>query len=118
MNESIINALKIILAKSPTPAVGERALQAIAAAKNNSPVIETRYTQVLQMALANHAEFSPDEMAILTDAISSSGDEAGVKKERRTGVVQFRVTTSERAMLNEAAAGRDLSDYIRERLGL
>jgi hypothetical protein len=107
----IIEALKIIIAKSPNAA--EEAIRTIAAARNNSPILQVRYSNVLIRALADpRAEFTPDERELLAAVIETPGTAT------RDFTLNLRLTSSERVELEQAAqtAGLSLSEYSRQQL--
>jgi hypothetical protein len=108
----IIEALKIIIAKSPNAA--EEAIRTIAAARNNSPVLQIRYSNVLIRAMADpEAKFTADERQALASVIESPGSSS-----TRNLSLHVRVTPDEQAELEQAAAaaGQSLSEYVRRRL--
>ena len=107
----IIDALKIIIAHSPR--ASEQAIRTIAAVRNNSPVIQIRYANVLIMALADpEADFTQAEREILASAIEPS------ETTTRNIALHVRLTPGEQAELEQAAetAGQSLSEYVRRRL--
>lgn len=107
----IIEALKIIIAKSPNAA--EEAIRAIAAARNNSPILQIRYSNALTRALADpQANFTPEEREILSSVIESTPSET------REFTLRIRLTDSERADLQTAADADNLtmSEYARRKI--
>ncbi len=110
MND-IIDALKLVIARSPRAA--EDAIRTIAAARNNSPVLQVRYSNVLIQALADpEASFTPDERAILAAGIEAP------ESESRDFTLRVRLTDAERASLQAAANAAELSmsEYVRSKL--
>ena len=106
-----IAALKLIIARSPRAA--EEAIRTIAAARNNSPVVQIRYLNTLQRALADpEATFSPDERDLLADGIETP------ESESREFMLRVRLTDTERSMLQAAAdeTGTSMSEYVRRKL--
>lgn len=111
MND-IIDALKTIVARSPR-AAGE-AMRTIVAARNNSPVLQARYAQVLIRALADpDAKFTDEEREALAAGIDAPEPGGG-----RDLVFRLRLSGDERMALENAAAaaGLNMSDYVRRRL--
>jgi len=110
METALIDALKIIIARSPD--AGADAVRALAAARAGSPTAQTRYQHVLTRALADpEAGWTPDERAALAAGIDSdTGDEM------RTVTLRVRLTESERAHLERLAAdaGTTMSEYVRD----
>ena len=107
----IIEACRIIISRSPNAA--EEAIRTISAARNNSPVLQTRYLNTLQRALADpQAEFTREERETLSMSI---GD---VKIEGRDYMLRIRLTDSEHDALESAAsaAGITMSDYARDKI--
>jgi hypothetical protein len=107
----IIDALKIIIAHSPR--ASEQAIRTIAAVRNNSPVIQIRYANVLIMALADpEADFTQAERELLAAVIETPGTAT------RDFTLHLRLTSSERVELEQAAqtAGLSLSEYSRQQL--
>jgi len=106
----IIEALKIIIARSPNAA--EEAVRTIQAARNNSPILQTRYANVLIRALADgQATFTPEERELIASAIEAPTGTRDV-------TLRVRLTTSENAQLTEAAdqAGQSVSEYVRRKI--
>lgn len=107
----IVEALKIIIARSPNAA--EEAIRAIAAARNRSPVLQIRYLTVLTRALADpQASFSAEERELLSSAIEAP------ESESRDFMLRVRLTDSERAELQMAAdqSGISMSEYVRKKI--
>jgi hypothetical protein len=107
----IIDALKLIIAKSPRAA--EEAVRTIAAVRNNSPVVQIRYATVLTRALADpEAYFSLEERELLASMIEAP-DSSG-----RDFTFRLRLTDSERAALQAAAdeTGMSMSEYARRKI--
>jgi len=107
----IVEALKLIIARSPNAA--EEAIRTIAAARNNSPVLQIRYANVLIRALADpEANFSSDERELLSSVIEAPGSES------RGFTLRVRLTEAERAHLEDLAnaAGLSISDYVRRKI--
>jgi len=107
----IIDALKTIIARSPRAA--ETAVRTIAAARNNSPVLQTRYANVLIMAMADpEATFTPEERAILASAVEAP------ESSSRDFILRVRLTDQERAELQQLADqdGIGMSEYVRRKL--
>lgn len=105
------DALRLIVARSPRAA--ENALRTMAAARNNSPVLQTRYIICLQMALADpDAEFTAAERQLLADGIPDSDSDT------RGYTLRIRLTDGERECLTREAteAGQTMSEYARRRL--
>ena len=107
----IIDALKIIIARSPRAA--ETAVRTIEAARHNSPVLQTRYANVLIMALADpEATFSPAERATLATAIEAP------ETNSREFMLRVRLTEQDRAELQQLSEqdGIGMSEYVRRKL--
>jgi hypothetical protein len=106
----IITSLKIIIAKSP--AAAEEAIRAIAAAKNNSPVLQTRYANCLIRALADpQAEFTQAEREQLAAGITTETD-------TKDFMLRVRMSQAERMQLAQLAdaAGVNMSEFVRKKL--
>lgn len=105
-------ALQLCIAKSSAIAgEGMKALMSISA---HSPVGAQRAQHVIQYALSDpQASFSEGERLDLSKLLT--GD-----SETKDDVIRLRVTASEKARIQDAAAAENLSvsDYIRRALGL
>jgi len=111
-NSATIDALKLIIARSPR-AAGD-AITAIAAARNNSPVLDVRYLRVMQLALNDpDAEFSAAERAQLAEGVPNPGG-----SEARSYTLHVRMSDDERARLTALAEadGIGLSEYVRRKV--
>jgi hypothetical protein len=111
MNEKMLAALQLIIARSPNAA--EEALRTLAAARNNSPVLQIRYNVLLIRAFADpNAAFSNDERALLASAIEAP------ETDSRDFMLRVRLTDAERANLESAsaAAGLSMSEFTRQKL--
>lgn len=109
-NSATIDALKLIIARSPR-AAGD-AITAIAAARNNSPVLDVRYLRVMQLALNDpDAEFSAAERAQLAEGVPNPGG-------TRSYTLHVRMSDDERARLTALAEadGIGLSEYVRRKV--
>lgn len=107
----IIEALKIIIAKSPR--AGEEAIRTIAAARNKSPILQARYSNVLIRAFADpEANFTPEERETLAAGIEAPNTG------NRGYTIQVRLNTSEYASISGSAemAGQSISEYVRQKL--
>jgi hypothetical protein len=107
----IVDALKLIISRSPRAA--ENALRTYQAVRNNSPVVQARYSQVLIMALADpEASFSPEERQVLADGIESP------EPANRDFILRVRLTEAERSELETACeyTGMSMSEYVRRKL--
>lgn len=107
----IIETLKIIIARSPRAA--ETAVRTILAARNNSPVLQTRYANVLIMAMADpEATFTPEERALLAEGFEAP------ESTSRDFMLRVRLTDQERAALQQLADrdGIGMSEYVRRKL--
>lgn len=112
MEKTMIDALRLIAAKSPY--AGEEAMKCIRAMQASSPVLQHRYNRVVEIAFGDpNADFTPAERQQIASHI-----EADNKGAAKTAVVQFRVTTDERDDLRTMAedAEMDVSEYIRSRI--
>ncbi len=111
MDTNIIEALKVIIAKSPNAA--EEAIRTIAAARNNSPILQVRYSNVLIRAMADpSADFTKDEREMLASAIEApDGGNRGF-------MLRVRLTDDERIALQDAAnqAGQSMSEFVRQKI--
>lgn len=103
-------ALKLIVAKSAPAAPS--ALQCLQAIRAGSPLVQVRYQQTLQIALADAgATWTTEERATLASALSAD-EEAGNK----VRMLRVRLTDAQRADLERLArehAGGDVSAYVR-----
>lgn len=107
----IIEALKVIIAKSPN--ASEEAIRTIAAARNRSPILQVRYSNVLIRAFADPAaKFTPAERELLSSVIEAPEGQG------RDYTLRVRLTNAERAQIETAAdaAGMNVSDYVRSKL--
>lgn len=107
----MIEALKLIVAKSPNAA--RQALQAIAAVSNKSPVAQVRYNHCVSIALNDgQAQFTQAERALLASYLD------GTDSDNRSFMLRVRLTDTERARLQDAAdaAGQSMSEYVRSLL--
>ena len=106
-------ALRIIIAKC-NPHTAEEAIRTMAALRNNSPVLQIRYLNVLQRALADEsANWTPDERLILAEAVEVP--ETGAT---RDFTFRLRLTDAERSQLQTAAdeTGQTMSEYVRRKI--
>ena len=112
----MIDALRIIIAKSPQAAA--QAVQCIAAIKARSPMLQHRYNRVAETAFSDpQAEpFTPEERLIVAEHINDEGGEGSAKLLD----VRVRVNNAEKAEVQRLAAdaGMTVSDFIREKIGL
>jgi len=109
MDTPLIDALKLIIARSPS--AGENAVRALASARAGSPMAQTRYQQVLIQALADpQAEWTSEERMTLADAVSGAAETS-----TRTHMLHVRLSDAERARLERRAgdAGMSMSEYVR-----
>ncbi len=107
----IIEALKVIIARSPRAA--EQAIRTIEAARNRSPVLQTRYSNVLIMAMADpEAKFTQDERELLAAGIEAPEGES------RDFMLRVRLTDAERIALQDAAEAdnQSMSEYARRKI--
>lgn len=107
----MIDALRIIVAKSPNAA--SQAMTTIAALGNNSPMAQQRYNMVVQIALNDpSANFTDAERAVLAENLDITGNS------QRTFMLRVRLTETERAELQKLAdeSGQTMSDYARAKL--
>lgn len=108
---SLEQALKIIVSKSPDAA--RDAMQCLQAIRVNSPMVQVRYNRVVEVAMSDrNADFTPDERAIIAEAVELPEGES------RDFMLRVRLTPSEQADLQAAAdeAGMTMSEYVRSRL--
>lgn len=104
-------ALKIIVSKSPSTA--RDAMQCLQAIRAKSPMVQVRYNRVVEAAMSDQdADFTPDERAIIAEAVELPEGES------RGFTLRVRLTPNEQADLQAAAdeAGMTMSDYVRSRL--
>jgi hypothetical protein len=110
----MIDALRIIAAKSEM--AGGEAMQAIRAVQVKSPVAQTRYNRVVELAFHDHgAQFTQEERQLIASYV---GD--GEQPEIKAYDVRVRVTADEKAEIQEMAQaeGMNVSDFIRSKIGL
>jgi hypothetical protein len=107
----MINALKLIIAKSPEAM--KEALNTIRALDAKSPILQQRYNRVVEIALNDpRANFSSAERALLAkslDAVSATG---------RNFMLRIRLTDAERADLQYRSdvAGMSMSEFVRDKI--
>jgi len=110
----MINALRIIIAKSPIAA--SQAVQCIAAIKAKSPVLQQRYNRVVEMAFSDPQSepFTAEERQLIAEHVTGEGGEGSAKLLD----VRVRVNASEKAEIQRLAAdvGLTVSDYIRSKI--
>jgi len=110
-NEILLEAIRIIVAKC-SQHVAQEAIFTKRAYELNSPVANTRYDHLVQMALADQqAGFTPEERQILADALSLEGT-------NRSVILSVRLSATEKATLAAEAelATMTLSEYARRKL--
>lgn len=108
----MIEALRIILSKTANPNTQRQAIACLQAVRNNSPVAQIRYNQVVQMAFYEALDLTPEERAIIAGALDVDGGDT------RDQVLRVRLTASEMASVKDAArdAGKTVSEYVRSKL--
>lgn len=105
----MIDTLKLIVGRSER--ASHLALQAIKAARADSPVLQARYNQVAEVALLDpSADWTPAERQQIAAHLG-----AGDAPAARSTTIQVRVTLDEKADIETraAAAGQTISDYLR-----
>lgn len=110
---TIEDALKIIVARSPH-AAGE-AMRTLTAIRANSPVVQIRYNNTVERALADpDAKFTDEERAILAEYVQAGES----PRDQRDTILHVRMRTVELDLLKNAAldAGLSVSDYVRGKL--
>jgi hypothetical protein len=106
-------ALRLIIAKC-NPHTAEEAIRTMAALRNNSPVLQIRYLNVLQRALSDDtANWTPEERLILAEAVEVPEGSA-----TKDFTLRLRITTQEHAHLQNLAdeAGLSVSEYVRRKI--
>lgn len=110
-------ALRIIVAKSPM--AGSQAMQTLQAIKAKSPVLQDRYNRTVQTALSDsQADFTSEERALIASCVGSGAADDATPL--RVLDVRVRVTPEEKERIQQMAADEDMnvSDFIRDRIGL
>lgn len=109
----MIDALRIIVGKSPTAA--KEAMQCMRAVAVKSPVVQHRYNRVVEMAFSDpEAKFTAEERELIA---SCTGDDGG---DAKLLDVRVRVNAEEKIIVQHMAAeaGMNVSEFIRDRIGL
>lgn len=108
----MLEALKLIISHTSNPHVADQAMTCIRALNAKSPIVQMRYQQVVQMALANDTDWTPSERAIIAEPLEAT-EESG-----RSFMLRVRLTENERAELQSKAdaASTSISEYVRQRL--
>jgi len=104
------NALKLIISRSP--AATREAMACLRAIRAGSPIVPIRYERAVNLALSDpEASFSGEERAELASHLTEDGG-------TRSTVFRFRLTKTERALLEDMAreAGVSASVYARRAL--
>jgi hypothetical protein len=111
--QQALEVLRVIIAGSP--AAFREASRTIQALQANSPIIQQRLNFVGAMALNDpQAEFNPNHRALIADAM-------GLEDDSDITTISFKLTKAERAeveRLAQAEGFKDLTSYIRARIGL
>ena len=103
-------ALKLIITKSQNAA--PFAMQVLRAIDANSPMVQTRYNQAVQIALNDPgAYWTEGDRAVLAEHLGAQGSD-------RSTMLAVRLSSTERQAVEQAAdaAGMNISDYVRGKL--
>lgn len=105
-------AIRIIVEKcSPDSVV--LAMDCLKAFRNGQRVAQSLYGDLLKTVFGEGVKFSPEERGILAGAVGVSGAD-----ERRSELLQVRLTPAEKAVIENAAsaAGTTTSEFARRKL--
>lgn len=104
------DALRIIMERHPE--LVDEAARCLRALHTGSPMMAQRYTRLATQALAGDA-LTAEERQVVAGYLDGGGDAKSV-------TVQVRMTPQQKLRLQDAAAaaGQDVSTYVRHRLGL
>lgn len=112
--QQALEALRIIIAGSP--AAFREAGKTIQALQANSPIIQQRLNFVGSMALNDpQAEFTGNERILIAAVMGLQEEDSSVT------TISFKLTRAERAeveRLAQAEGFKDLTSYIRSKIGL
>lgn len=111
MSENKIEALRIILIKTNNENVRRQAIACMQAIKNDSPVIQTRYNQVVQIAMYSDTDWTPEEKELIFG-------ELDIEDNRKSKVLIVRLSEAEHATVIAKASeeGMTISDYVRSKI--
>ena len=99
----MIDALQLIFQKSP--AAASQAMKTISAIRGESPAVQQRYQRAVDAALNDpHATFSEEERARLSSYLAAPNNE------KRSALIQIRVTPTEKVDVQIAAEQEGFSD--------